>query len=89
MCLIIANQNKENFAQIGTFEGTFDDTAYGGHLYLCQNGDTLQGQYSEVGIINGVVSNNTASGKFYQAGFSKFHVFVFDFQLLNDSFSSR
>ena len=87
-CLLsfVALVCSQNFAQIGTFEGTYDDEAYGGNLFLCQNGDTIQGQYSEVGIINGVVSNNTASGKFFQAGFNDCNIGTFEWTLTDEGF---
>jgi len=78
---------SQNFAQIGTFEGTYDDD-YGGHLYLCQNGNVLQGAYSEVGIINGVVHNDsTATGKFYQAGFSDCNIGTFSWTRTDEGFT--
>jgi len=83
---LVALVCSQNYAQIGTFEGTYPDNYYGGQLFLCQNGNVLQGSYSQVGIINGVVNGNTATGKFYQAGNNDCNVGDFTWTLTDEGF---
>jgi len=77
---------SQNFAQIGTFEGTYNDLAYHGHTYICQNGDVIQGSFSQVAIVNGIVSGNTASGKIYQAGLNDCTMGTFNWTLTDEGF---
>jgi hypothetical protein len=79
---------SQNFAQIGTFEGTYDDE-YGGNLYVCQNGNVLQGAYSEVGVVNGIVADNKVTGKFFQAGYSDCNIGTFEWTLTDEGFEGN
>ena len=56
----------QNFA--GVWTDFADLGGYGGTLYICQDGDLINGAYSEVGIIFGTVDGNTATGKWVEVG---------------------
>jgi len=84
---LIAIVYTQNYAQIATFEGTYNDPFYGGKLYLCQNGNLLQGSYSQAGMIIGTVANGTATGKYFQAGNNQCNIGKFTWQLTDEGFT--
>lgn len=55
----------------GSFVGQWTDTDEGGYglsTYVCVSGNQLFGFYSQVGVMRGSVSGNTATGKWYEPG---------------------
>jgi hypothetical protein len=74
-------------AQLGSFEGSYSSNSrIGFFLNICQDDNLIYGAYDELGIFHGNVSDNTASGTWYQAGKSPCSFGDFELKLTAEGF---
>ena len=86
LCFVVVSVNGQ------WSDSSWTDTEFGGILYLCFDGNTVEGAYSEFGLLQGTLSNSDViTGNFYDAGAGEFSCVTGNFELEisndGDSFS--